>query len=281
VAILTENETSFFLSTPAVIVNDEIDVASEWAGKHIVSNKAIKWILAKYVEADNANNNGQFWTLSDLQAKQTTIKHSPMNIGHRGQDIVGTWTAAEMMYPIDADSAVHQNPYIETLGAFWRYYFPEMLAQVEAAYDTGSLFVSMECRGDSITCGGPNGCGETFTYKGPMDESYCEHVLNRESYRQINNPHFLAGALILPPDRPGWSNAAVKELSALTSDSQKEEMLHSIASEVPHLDHSEWEKIMFNLQAHALAETAIEDAKTPASLIGLRVANQFMSKAYQ
>lgn len=241
--VLIENETSFYLSTPATVLDLDRDVAAEWASAHIVRNPAIKWIVGKYVEADNANSNGQYWSLEDLQLKQPTIQHSPMNVAHRPTNIIGTYVASEMLYPTTSEA----NPYIETVGAAWKYYFPDELAMVEAAYNVGALYQSMECISDTITCVGPNGCNETFDYRGPMDSSYCEHIRDRSGFRQLNNPHFLAGALIYPPDRPGWKGASVNELSNLVSDEKKHEIIHSIASESPHLSPTQWEQMMFSV----------------------------------
>lgn len=272
--ILTENETSFFLSTPATLINDQLETASNWAAEHVVPNKAHKWVLARYVEADNPNGNRQFWSLNDLQANHLTVKNSPMNIGHRAHNIVGSWTAADLLYPTEEQAG---NPYVETLGVFWKAYFPEMLAQVEAAFETGALSVSMECVGSSVTCAGPDGCGETFDFLGPMDESYCEHLLSYTSFKQINDPHFLAGALILPPDRPGWSDARVKELSQ--SDEHMQRLYEDVQVSYNHLDYKQIESLMFSILEHTNAQNV--EKKMPASIIGLQVANNFMAKAYQ
>lgn len=248
---LVETDKSFYLSAPARILDTERDMASEWAGAHIMTNPALKWITGKYVEADNANSNGQYWTLEDLRLKQPTITHAPMNIAHDPNYIVGTYVASELIYAAEEG----QNPFIETLGAYWKYYFPDELADVEAAHKNGRLFQSMECISDSVTCVGPDSCGETFPYAGPMADAYCDHIKERASYRQLNNPHFLAGALILPPYRPGWKGASVNELSQLdklVSDERKDRMLQSIAVEAPELSASEWEILMFTILDNAV-----------------------------
>jgi hypothetical protein len=207
--ILTENENTFTLTSQAILIEDSRDVASSWASKHITSNPAFKWVLGKYVEADNANSNGQYWTLKDLQLNGPTISHTPMNIGHQAQRIVGSFVASDLIYPEFANS----NPYIEALGVMWKYYFPESVRQVEAAFEQGSLFLSMECLGETVTCGGPDGCGETFPYQGPMSNSYCTHIQERASYRQLNNPIFVGGALVVPPFSPGWKGAEVTDVA--------------------------------------------------------------------
>lgn len=245
--VLTEGEDSFFLSTPASLFDDEVECASSWASKHIYTNKALKWIVGRYVEADNPNSNGQYWELSGLRMGQPTITYSPMNIDHRKNEIVGTFVASELLYP--KNDSLDVNPFIEVLGAYWKAYFPETLQAIESAFNRGALALSMECVGSSITCVGTDeACGGTFAYKGPFHESYCQHILSRASYRQINEPHFVGGALILPPNRPGWSGAHVKEVSALSTDDEKDTMIKEIAKDFPHLSPSEWEMQMWQLQ---------------------------------
>jgi hypothetical protein len=101
--IVTENSKSFYLTTSVDLVEQDRDMAAHWASQHIVDNKAYRWIIGKYVEADNANSNGQYWTLDDLRMSQPTIKHAPMNMSHRANHIVGTYVASEMMYPEEGD----------------------------------------------------------------------------------------------------------------------------------------------------------------------------------
>jgi hypothetical protein len=251
--VVTEGTNSIFFSTPVKILDLDRDQAAEWASKHIVNNRAIKWLVGSYVEADNANSNGQQWSLEDLRESQYSISNTPMNLGHRATSIVGTFVASEMIYPDYAGA----NPYIETLGAFWKYYFPEELAMVETAYEMGALYQSMECVAESVTCAGPNGCGQTFDYAGPMSENYCDHILARESSRQLNKPLFLAGALIYPPDRPGWKNASIKDLSQLISDEDKQEIVRSIAKSSPELSPKEWELMMFKIVEQTFHELSI------------------------
>lgn len=237
--ILKEEGNKIYLTTKATLLNDERDIAS-WATKYVVDNPEIKWVLGKYVEADNANSNGQYWSYDDLRLSQPTIHHTPMNIDHAAKNIVGTWVNSEMIMPTAEDSAI--NPYIETLGAFWKYYFPNTLKEVEAAYESGNLFISMECVAKNVTCGGDNGCGQSFAYQGPQG-NYCDHIKERSSYRQLENPTFLAGALIMPGNRPGWKSAYVKEISELNADDQ-ERLYVEVATHYPELAEAQKEDLM-------------------------------------
>jgi hypothetical protein len=79
-----------------------------------------------------------------------------------------------------------------------------------------------------------------------MSDSYCDHIKTRASYRVLNNPRFLAGGLILPPDRPGWKNASIDEVASV-SDDEKHRIYSEIAQESPHLSPADWEKLMIEI----------------------------------
>lgn len=244
-SVLIEGTNSFFIGSQAELLTDERETASEWASKHIHHNPALKWVLGKYVEADNANSNKQYWSLADLQMSQPTIEHAPMNILHRPRNIVGAFVATEMMYPKE-DHAEIFNPYIEALGVFWKYYFPTELEAVQRAHDEGSLFFSMECVAESITCSGDNGCQETFDYAGTSSPGYCSHLNDHASIKQLNKPHFLGGALVIPPGKPGWKKASIESLSTLVQEhaAEAEKAYLQISEEFPHLSSKEWEFMM-------------------------------------
>lgn len=281
-SVVVETERSFFLTVPAVLINDQHDCASSWASKFIKPNKWHKWVLAKYVEADNANSNQQYWSLEGLQSSVGSIENTPMNLGHKSHSIIGSWSNAELLYP-DAATAgdTQEHPYVETLGVFWRYYFNDLMPLIESAYESSSLAVSMECVADSVTCVGENSCGETYDYMGPFHDSYCAGINGRTTAKQFNNPHFLAGALLLPPDKPGWSNADVKELASLSSDEEKDRLISDLNDTFTDMDAADLEKLMFTLQAHSEANSVVEAPKTPASFLAGRVAAQFLADSYR
>lgn len=268
-----EGGESFYLGSRAILLNDDHDTASDWANEKIVHNPAIKWILGRYVEADRANSNKQMWTLDDLKASQATIANSPLNILHRPKHIVGAVQATEMLYPVkdSSEDLGNDHPFIEALAAFWKVYFPQELQVIQAAHDEGSLFFSMECISESITCVGENGCGETFAYDGPKSDTYCEHLNSYASTKRFNKPHFLAAALIFPPARPGWKNAAITDMAQVFSQ-EEDEVLHNlykmIATEMPHLEPGEWEQIMASLlkQAQEKEEANYGKKKSPKQI---------------
>lgn len=269
--VLVEGEKSFIIGAQAHLIEDDREVANSWAKQYITPNPALRWILGKYVEADRANNNKQYWTLGDLRMAQPTVAHAPLNVLHRPRHIVGAFTNTEMIYPTQAEEAAGDDvprPYIEALAAFWKYYFPEELAVVEMAHNQGALFFSMECVSETVTCAGDGGCGQEFAFEGPRSPSYCEHLNRRSSVVQLNKPHFLAGALIVPPAAPGWSGASVKEIAEIYKG--QDDLLHGIyeqlKAETSHLSPAEWEAMMLQLVQQANESKAPAQKRSPRQI---------------
>ncbi len=249
--IIQEKDDHILLVEQAIIVSDDMDSAS-WASRHMYANPGIKWVIGNYAEADEANRNGTMFAFEDFKAAQQTVAHSPMNIDHQQNRIVGTWIASEMIYPrTEQADARMNNPYLQVLGAYWRKKFPDTLKRVEAAFDSGMLAISMEAVGESVTCAGDEGCGKNFPYRGPFHPSYCEHINSRTSAKQVNKPQFRGGALILPPNRPGWAKGSVEEMAAEFSDQQIEDLVEQVETTFPNLDAAEREKFALRLQLSA------------------------------
>lgn len=256
-SVLVRGENSYFMGAQAFLLDTERELASDWASKHISQNPAIKWVLGRFVEANARNNNRQAWALEDLRIHQPTIDHAPMNMVHQARHIVGTYVATEMIYPTEESAAGDPtNPYVEALGAFWRYYFQEEYAAVQKAHDEGSLFFSMECVAQTIKFEDvASGKTEEFPYRGPFDESYGDWNKS-DATRWLNKPHFLAGALIVPPVKPGWSNATIKSLSQYMDQHSElaEQVYSSVGTQAPHLSADQIESITIGLMQGDIKE---------------------------
>lgn len=241
--ITFESQSKFYVGTSARLVETERELA--WAEKHVQQNKALRWILGNFVESSKANSNGHIFPLEQLEAAKTSVVHSPLNMLHRAHHIVGHYAAVEMIYPkgVQADDGVIENPYLEALAAFYSYYFPEEYADVEKAHSEGSLAFSMEAVPETITC--PT-CTKEFAYDGRSSPTYCSDLQVPGAAKRLNKPHFTAGALILPPVRPGWKQAKVTELSSLIErySHEAEIAYDQVKAEFPHLDPRSWEAMM-------------------------------------
>lgn len=187
------------------------------------SNPMITWIAGDFVEADNPNENTQFYTAGDLELAEYTIRGAPLNMVHKFKEPIGFFAATKTV-KLQREAALKLvkpeekagSMKIQALSALWSHIFPWETELAMAADDEGLLFYSMECRGSHLTCGtdeskGLAGCGETFDYM--AIEDHCEHLKERSSVRHIVNPVFRGGALIVPPVRPGWKNANASVLT--------------------------------------------------------------------
>jgi hypothetical protein len=237
---LFESDQAFYFTDHAVLLDaipEDREVA--WAEKHIVKNPAHAYVLGKFVEADTANSNKQFFHLEDLRSNKTTIANSPLNIDHNHNRIVGTFVAADLVYPTGtSEDSADAKPYVEALGVVWKAHYPDEYAKIREAYDMGALTYSMEAVPETIQCGGEAGCGETFEYAGRQSSTYCSHLNDSASEKILINPNFTGGALLLPPTKPGWKKADV----------------HTMVANASYEDPEQWEYVMSLLMAQGASE---------------------------
>jgi hypothetical protein len=159
--VLIEGQRGVYLGAQAWLVEEGRELA--WAERHIVRNPTIKYVLGRFVEADQANQNGHIFDAKELVESQKSIPNSPLNLLHRPHYIVGNYIAAELQYPTQGPTVTSSfqdqtnstdmtvnaseapaNPYIEALAGFWRYYFPDEFQEVERAHKEGSLFFCVD-----------------------------------------------------------------------------------------------------------------------------------------
>lgn len=209
--LLIERNNRLFLANSARVVRATSDVtedmaaATNWEIDTKTSSPFVKWIAGDFVEADNPNQNKQFWTKDDLALGEYSIKYAPLNMLHKQRTPVGFFAATRPVNLADKADKNGGSMKIEALSGMWSHVFPFESALVDQADEAGSLFYSMEVRGTHIHCAGDNGCDKQFDYMAPED--HCQHIKERTSIRHIVNPTFRGGALIIPPVKPGWSSA--------------------------------------------------------------------------
>jgi hypothetical protein len=118
--------------------------------KAAAPNPHILWLQGRYVEADNANANGDQWTAGELAIKSLTPMFMPVTVMHDMRTAVGTIADAGLRTPTD-----HQVPRsrIETALACWQHRFPEVCAEAKLNADQGTLMQSMECISPDYECG--------------------------------------------------------------------------------------------------------------------------------
>lgn len=241
-----EAESSFHIGARAELLPEDREIAGHWASKHVLTNPAHSFILGRYAESGRANNNKQMFSLDGLQMGKPSLQHAPMNMNHSNRRVVGAFIASEIMYPVSKDQAatdIALNPYMESLAVFWKHYFQDEYRAVAAAQAEGSLFYSMEAVPTAVRCTGDSGCEEEFAYEGPQSQNYCDHLNERSSDKLLVNPHFVGGALIVPPAKPGWSYANITDVAA----EEQERVFNQVADEFSHLDPAHWETLMHQI----------------------------------
>lgn len=140
----------------------------------------------------------------------------------------------------------YAQPYIEVLGALWKFYFPQTVSAIEAAQEMGSLFISMECIADTVTRVDRDGTEHNFPFRGGSVKDYEFH--GESDYVRLNDPHFVGCGLVLPPGKPGWKGAEVRELIGALDDSG-EALYEQVKAQTPHLSPDEWEQLMLTFLA--------------------------------
>lgn len=243
---LYEGDHGFYLACAARILDDSKELA--WAEKYYVANEFHKFIVGRYVESDKANFNRQHFTFDNLKFGQPTLANAPVNLNH-GNMMVGSFIASEIVYPTQATADdADLNPYMDALSVFWKHYFENEYAIVETAHRANRLFYSMECLPQEISCSGDKGCGRTFEYGGRQSPGYCDELNDPHSgvIKDLIKPHFTAGALIIPPAKPGWGKADVTQISQIVREhaDAAEELYKQIAEESPEGDPRFWEQVM-------------------------------------
>lgn len=218
---VVEGADSLFLTGPAVTLSPE--KAAAWE-KAATANPQYTYLQGRFVEADNPNRNNAYWTTQDLEMGQPTVANGPLNWLHDDQHIVGVLTDSELVYRERAAQG-EVGTHITAMAVVWKFLYPRETQMIEKASADRSLWYSMECTSQTVTCidsPGRPGCGGTFPYAQVQLEptKVCNHLREKSSVRRFGDPTFLGGAVIIPPVVPGWgdANAAVMRQAAAISE---------------------------------------------------------------
>lgn len=233
----------FVLTAPAHKFSGVDELPSELAQRwqeQAAGNPYFMWVQGRFVEAEQANSNGAFWSTGDLEFGEMGVRHGPLNWLHQARKVIGTIADAKLIRP-STETASAERPFIAATAAVWKWIYPDEASVVELASDEGKLFYSMECVSEQVECAGDNGCGETFDYMKVMTEpkTVCSHIRERSSVRRLVNPSFLGGAVIVPPVTPGWknANATVMRQAAALAEQTVDANHHGLAAD-------EWQTLM-------------------------------------
>lgn len=224
--------------------------------ERVVPRMDMGWITSNFVDLSppedlRPNENGHIFQLADGERAYPLILDTPLNWLHHEQFIVGHYVGAEIIHHKDLADADTLPPgaHIETLSAFYRGIYPRYWDKVEDAHAAGMLHSSMEARPESITCQTPDCCGETFAFITAFHESYCDGLLIPKRKFLANNPHFLGGACVVPPHRPGWKGASAIEVATYIEQHAEEatHLFNQIAASNNELSDEQCEAILVAL----------------------------------
>ena len=259
--VLIETDRSFILTGKAELIDKPEDLtilesASEWGWAEglLHKNLAYSYLVGKFVTSGQPNLNGHIFDAADLATSHQTVVHAPLNVNHDPERIIGTHVASHLSSPTyniqpdgsmaPASGDLFTNPHVEVVGVLWKSYFPSTFQEIQSAHKEGKSALSMECVPKSITCsGGPSACGKSFDYRGRVSPSYCDHLNTGSSFKKLNQPHFVGGAVVIPPEEPAWRGAEIMELSSV----EEQRIYDEIKQTFTDLDDSRWKSMMETL----------------------------------
>lgn len=187
-----------------------------------MENDTFTYIHGRFVEADNPNLNGAYWSSEDLQLAVGTVAGGPLNWLHDDRQIIGALLDGRFVGREAAAQGVGNH--ITSTAAIWRFLHPDKARTIEQASADGRAFYSMECISRAVMCldtPGRPGCGEEFSYGDYDAGKTCAHLRERSAVRRFVDPVFQGGAAIVPPIRPGWSKANVELVRQAAAATEK------------------------------------------------------------
>lgn len=209
---LQVKDGKIYLTANAYIVERASELPREFASdiRNMELNPSFMWIAGRYVQANTVNKNGHFWSTEDLEAGQHTIQYVPLNVNHKSEP-VGTFVEAKIVERENAAAGGEMVPEIQALSLLWAANYPAIAGMVKDAHQKKQLHFSMECISEKKQC---LQCDQVYPYKAQAHE-VCEHLAESATApRRFVNPVFLGGALVMPPDTPGWADADVTDIAA-------------------------------------------------------------------
>lgn len=111
-------------------------------------------------------------------------------------------------------------------------------------YWTGN---SMEAIPKEVSC---LTCDKRVPFAGLSSDTYCSHMNGPVGPKRIHEPRFLGGAIIIPPVKPGWSQAEIKTIARQMMEEDEnsiEELYAGFQASSPHLDAETWEALMMQV----------------------------------
>ena len=87
------------------------------------TNPSFLYIAGRYVQANNPNRNGHYWSFDDLKVGQDSIRYTPVNINHEFHRPIGVITDTKLVEREVADG--ESFPEVQAVSAIWAANFPQ------------------------------------------------------------------------------------------------------------------------------------------------------------
>lgn len=264
--MIYQRENSFSVVGQASLVGgSDGDVMRAWAERHVWRDPDLKWIVGNYIEADRQNSNGHYFPLPDIPAGIETLRGKALNMLHRERYVVGHYVGAQLLdengIEMTAEDVAARaegsddskdikavaRPTVEAVAAFHWTRFPGEFEDIQMAHSLGSLYFSMESIPKEVSC---LTCDKRVAFDGLESETYCSHMNGPVGPKRLHEPRFLGGAIIIPPVKPGWSQAEIKTIARkmVEEDEDSVQALYSSFEETsPHLNPETWEALMMQV----------------------------------
>jgi hypothetical protein len=213
VAYVKEHGDHIYIQAPVTLYEPgEQEIAALTYGQQVTAaasmqtlkerapNPKILWLQGRYVEADNANRNGDQWTAGDLAVKSLTPVFMPITVMHDFRTAVGTIADTTLKLPNDHPDVPRAR--IETALAVWKHRFPDIADEAVVNAQQGTLMQSMECISPAYDC---SVCGQVYARlpKQAEREHWCAHLRGeataedgRAAARILRNVTFTGTGLI-------------------------------------------------------------------------------------
>lgn len=235
--VIEQINDKIYMSARAYIINDKEQLpramAAEWEHKQM--NDSFLWIAGRYVQANQANKNNDYWSYDDIVVGEQSIRYTPLNVLHKWDRPVGTFVETKIVHRQAASDEAEILPEVQALAVLWAANFPSIAQAAKDAHEAGRLWYSLECTAETIQC---MGCEKTFPTRAAASE-LCEHLVGKTAARRWINPTFLGGALIFPPANPGWKDA---DITSVASELVRE--YANRKTEQPALTTAQWQDAM-------------------------------------
>lgn len=232
------------------LIGEKDDVEMQaWAERIVTVDPNFRWLVGNFIESERANQNGHIFPLPELRSGVPTLQYKALNMLHMEQYVLGTFAAGQLVKPdgtelkADEEPEEAQFPILESLAAMWVRRFPEEFLAIRGAHAEGALFYSHETVPSEVSC--PD-CGLRAKFDGLTSDNYCAHMDGITKPKIVHDPVFSGGAVVIPPARPGWNRADMKQISALIAakPDRAESLYNGIMADLPNLDAKTWEDLM-------------------------------------